>query len=125
MEYAEFKQKLITSLPVGTTLPNPRKGTSTIEAYSYDTVTYRRGSSNLYVRFQDLYEAWQRFQGGYVHTTDLKAWRPEVFDSTARPAGHDCNCTFLFLVLQRMGLGSKINGSGVSGSPFFAFFYKM
>lgn len=121
MEYTEFKQKMITSLPVGTVLTNPGGGTSTIEAYSYDKVRYRRGASSMHVRFQDLFAAYQRFQGGNVSSADLGAFMPSVFDSHARPAGHSCNCTFFYMALQRMGIVSKINGRGVGGNPFYVF----
>ena len=71
------------------------------------------------VKFSDLYEAYAHFFGKNMTTTDLRGFKPSVFDSSARPAGHSCNCTFLFLLLFGMKLCGEIEGSGKSGKPFY------
>jgi len=54
-----------------------------------------------------------------MSSVDLKTDNPSVFDSQARPAGHSCNCTFLFMVLHQMGIASNVHGRGVRGNPFY------
>jgi hypothetical protein len=66
-----------------------------------------------------MFDAYARFKGGQMSSSDLKKIKPAVFDSQARPAGHSCNCTFLFMVLKEIGLITRIQGNGVSGNPFF------
>jgi hypothetical protein len=48
-----------------------------------------------------------------------KSRQRDIFDSNARPAGHSCNCTFLFLVLKEIGLCGEIKGAGKAGNPFY------
>ena len=50
-------------------------------------------------------------------TSDLKKYKSQVFDSNSN--GHNCNCTFLFMVLKEMKLLKNIDGKGVKGSEFF------
>ena len=119
MNFTEFTQKIRASIPVGTILENPGGGTSTILSYTLDAVSYRRGNSRMYASFRILFDAYVRFKGGRMSSSDLKKINPAVFDSQARPAGHSCNCTFLFMVLKKIGLITHIHGKGVSGNPFF------
>jgi len=57
-----------------------------------------------------MYDAYHQFPNGFS-TTDLKKFRPNVYDSNARPAGHGCNCTFLMMMLKEMGIVKQIEGS--------------
>jgi len=116
MTYADFCQQLRAALPLGTVLPNPGGGTSTIVSYTARNVTYRRGHSRITMAWEDLYRAYLRFQGTTLDSTMLKDYQPRVFDSTR--GGHSCNCTFLFLVLQAMGVVDRIGGAGRRGHPF-------
>lgn len=97
---------------------NPGGGTSRIVAYSDTNVSYIRGSSRIAVAFTDLYAAYSSFKGKHVSSSDLRAFRPSVFDSAARRAGHSCNCTFLFCILNELNLSGPISGSGVRGNPY-------
>lgn len=119
MNYMDFKQRVKASIPQGTILVNPGGGTSTIVSYSTESVTYRRGNSEITVSFHDLFNVMEKFKGGRMSSSDLKRAKPSVFDSSARPAGHSCNCTFLFMVLKEIGIVKHISGRGVSGDPFF------
>jgi len=119
MEFSEFKQKIRTSIPIGTILDNPGGGTSTILSCSSEAMSYRRRNSTIYVSLRDLFDGYVRFKGGSMSSNDLKVINPSVFDSNARPAGHSCNCTFLFMVLQKIGVVTHIQGHGVRGDPFF------
>lgn len=116
MEFDTFAQRLRASLPEGTKLENPGGGTSTVLWCDGERVSYRRGKSRFYVSLSDLYSAYMHFAGGDVTTRELKDHAPGVFDSTRK--GHNCNCTFLFLALQQMGLTEEIWGRGRSGAPF-------
>lgn len=49
---------------------------------------------------------------------DLRDYAPQLFDSSARPAGHSCNCTFLFMVLTKLVLTDGIRGEGKAYRPF-------
>jgi len=119
MDFSEFKQRVHESIPKGTILDNPGGGTSTILSYPPDAVSYRRGNSTMYVSLRDLFDGYVRFKGGHMSSSDLKVINPSVFDSQARPAGHSCNCTFLFMLLQKIGVVTHIQGCGVRGNPFF------
>ena len=118
MELSAFVACFEASMSVGTVVNNAGKGTSTILRYRSSSVTYRRGTSNFSVRLGDLYAAYMNHRGLQVTTRDLKAYKPDVFDSSARPSGHNCHCTFLFRGLQRMRLAGDLTGRGVSGDPF-------
>ena len=100
----------------GTVFENPGRGTSTVVWNDGERVCYLRTRSRLYVRIEDLADAAATFAGRTVRTTDLKAFRPAVFDSRAN--GHGCHCTFLFRVLQSLGLAGEVTGTGRRGSPF-------
>ena len=119
MNFETFKATLQSVVPVGTVLQNPGGGTSEILTVSDEVISYRRGNSIIYVSLQNLFDAYWNFRGRAMSSTELRIFRPSVFDSSARPAGHSCNCTFLFLVLQRLGVVNAIEGKGISGNPFF------
>ena len=119
MDFHEFKQRMHTSSPVETVLKNPGGGTSIILSYSLDGVSYKRGNSTIYVSIRDLFDGYTRVKTGHLSSNDLKIANPSVFDSQARPAGHSCNCTFLFMALQEMGIVTQIYGRGVRGNPFY------
>ncbi len=118
MEFDTFVSAIRRDFPVGTAFDNPGGGTSTVTGFTESHISYRRGKSRISVSLRDLYEAYSNFVGQDVTTSNLRAFRPAVFDSSARPAGHSCNCTFLFGVLEVLGLSGPINGAGVGGSPF-------
>ena len=119
MTLVEFVSALKSSVPVGAVLDNPGGGTSKIIDYSQSFVTYHRGRSAIRVSYESLFKAYAAFKGRQVSSSDLKQFDPSVFDSAARPAGHSCNATFLFLVLGELGMSSEISGSGVNGGPYF------
>jgi hypothetical protein len=120
VEYDEFVISMKEALIPGTEFENPGGGTSLIESLSEQGVKYRRGNSSISVLFEDLFAAFEEFSGRIATSTDLKQFLPSVFDSSSRPAGHDCNCTFLFLALNAIGQASEIQGRGVKGNPFSA-----
>lgn len=119
MNYTEFLHRVHKSIPPGTILVNPGGGTSKIKSYSSECVSYVRKNSTITVSLKDLFDEYTRFKGGRVSSSDLKRANPAVFDSQARPAGHSCNCTLLFMILKEIGIVSHIYGRGVSGDPFF------
>ena len=86
MEYHQFVTALKSTIPVGTSIPNPGGGTSSILSYTDKNITYQRGKSPIAVGFEDLFRAYEKFKGKKVYTTDLKVFAPKVFDSTRR--GH-------------------------------------
>ena len=116
MTREDFATAMCRSLPAGTVLKNPGRGTSTIVWIDDDRLCYQRGRARFYVFLADLHEAFQEFAGRDATTTDLKKYAPQVFDSAQR--GHNCNCTVLFMALQSMGLAGPIKGSGRRGDPF-------
>ena len=119
MDLSEFKQRMRTTIPVDTSFENPGGGTSIILSYTEDNVRYKRGSSTISISFRDLFDGYAGAKSGRISTKDLRKANPSVFDPQARPAGHSCNCTFLFMVLLRLGLVTEIHGHGVRGDPFF------
>jgi len=119
MNLDQFKRDIGTRLHIGLNLDNLGKGTSKISSLSNSGISYIRGKSTIYISFQDLFDALKHYMGKRVTSTDLKLYRPSVFDSKARKPGHSCNCTFLFMLFKRLGISSKIGGRGVKGDPFF------
>ena len=83
-----------------------------------EKVRYTRGHSTMRVALTDLYETWSSFRGRRVSSTDLRAFRPHVFDSSARPSGHSCNVGLLFSLLIELRLADDLRGAGVRGNPF-------
>lgn len=118
MTLNEFIAAVKTAFPVGTVIDNPGSGTSKIVGYSGTDIFYVRGSSRIAVTFTDLHETYSAFRGKHVSSSDLRSFRPSVFDLAARPAGHSCNCTFLFCILKELNLSGPISGSGVRGDPY-------
>jgi hypothetical protein len=117
VQYEQFETKVRESLPQGAVLPNPGGGTSTVLRYTGSSIVYVRGKSSFSVGLQSLYEAFGQFTGESVSTSDLKEYAPRVFDSTH--SGHNCNGTFLFMVLKRIGVIDDIRGTGKRGDPFW------
>ena len=118
IEVREFHGRMIADLPPGIVLRNPGRGTTTIKGYSAGKVSYVRGKSTIRVAIRDLFSAYSSLRGGRVRSRDLRRHAPMVFDSSARPAGHSCNCTFLFMVLRQLGMASTIEGRGTRVDPF-------
>ena len=119
IEFGEFQARMINVLPPGTILDNPGGGKTTIRRYSGGKVSYVRGNSTIRVAIRDLFSAYSKFRGRRVSSSDLRQYAPHVFDSNARPAGHSCNCTFLFTVLSRLGIAGPIQGEGRAYKPYF------
>lgn len=118
MNYENFVTQVVNSFPVGIVIKNPAKGTSLILINNGIKISYKRGKSTISVKLIDLFEAYIKFKGIQLTTRELKIFKPEVFDSSARPAGHSCNCTILFRVLEGLQLCDPIMGAGVRGNPF-------
>lgn len=118
MTHDEFDAKFREMIPAGTVIQNPGGGVSEVLSNRNGVVSYRRGSSTISVSTKSLFDAFAEFRGKRMSSTELKSCWPSVFDSTARPAGHSCNATFLFLALEKMGIVHEIRGKGVRGNPF-------
>ena len=118
MTLNEFRDRIRRAVTPGSTFQNPGGGTSLVKNLNNERISYIRGSSTISVSLADLFSAYKAFHGKRVSSTDLRKFSPAVFDSHGRPAGHSCNCTFLFEVLDRAGLAGDRSGSGVRGNPF-------
>lgn len=119
MDLQIFTQIIQEKFPIGSEFNNPGGGKSTIESYSVKNLYYRRGKTKISVSYQNLLSAYLNFKGTKVTASDLKVYAPNIFNSNARPGGHSCNCTLLFLLLSNLGLSSRIQGEGVRGSPYW------
>jgi hypothetical protein len=117
MDYQEFVSTIISSKPIGTVIPNPGGGTSTIISYTDENISYQRKNSPITVAFEDLYKAYAKFKGHKVYTTDLRDYAPKIFDS--KRSGHSCNATFLFSILIFLGKVNEIKGEGKTNHPFY------
>lgn len=117
MNLYEFKSRIISTVPPGTVLENLGKGQTTFISYD-DRIRYKRGNTdNFRISFSDLYSAYYHFLGREVSTSDLKIYRPEIFDS--KQNGHSCNCTVFFVLLRESNIITEIYGAGKSGDPFY------
>lgn len=120
MTEVEFIDAASRTLPEGYRFANPGGGISRIERINRESVTYRRGNSPITVRLTNLYKAYKHFRGKEVSSSDLRRFAPAVFNSQARPAGHSCNCTFFFHLVEKMGSAEGgLRGRGVNGDPFY------
>lgn len=117
MDFKQFKKQIQNSIPNGTRFDNPGGGTSTVSSYLDNNISYIRGNSTICVSLRDLFDAYSHFKDQRVTSSDLKVYAPTVFES--KQSGHSCNCTFLFLILQHLGIVDRISGTGVKNSPFF------
>lgn len=118
----QFVKHACVAFPVGHTFANLGRGMTRIEGYDSRHVLYRRGSSTIRVLWESLYAAYVAFAGQRMSSVDLREFRPHVFDSMARPAGHSCNCTFLIQLLMAMELvNGALEGRGVRGDPYTVF----
>ena len=124
MDFNEFESLLKKSIHVGDVFNNPKRGTSEIKSIS-GQVCYIRGSSSIYLAINDMYTAYIHFAGQDCSSNDLKAFMPAVYDSQANPAGHGCNCTFLFRALEKMGLADSIEWAGVNGTLCRTYFREL
>lgn len=120
MQYHEFVSRLSEVLQPGRQFLNPGGGVSVIKSLvhgqDHENLYYIRSRSTMQVSLRDLYDAFLAFRGKACETTDLRRFRPHVFDSKAK--GHSCNCTLLFLALTEAGLAGAIQGAGVRGNAF-------
>ena len=114
----QFVSQLINAVPEGIVFDNPGGGTSTIINVGEDKLSYMSGKSRFYLSYSATFNAFRLFSGMTTTTNDLKQHIPEVFDS--KLGGHNCNCTTMFRIFERMGLiDGTVQGSGKKGSPFF------
>jgi hypothetical protein len=112
--FNEIKKKIIHGL----VFKNPGGGTSTIILInSKNRIHYRRGNSDIYIKIDDIFKAFNHFRKTKCTSIELKYFLPNVFKVKG------CNCTFFFLILNRLSLCSKIKGSGKKQSPFFVEIY--
>lgn len=123
MTYDEFDAKFLETIPLGIIFQNPKKGVSEVCSNQNGVVSYRRASSKLSISRKSLFDVFTEFQGKRMSSSELKARWPAIFDPSARPAGHSCHVTFLFLVLKKMEICSDIKGKGVRGNSFFVEVY--
>ncbi|HCN75956.1 MAG TPA: hypothetical protein DIT13_02030 [Verrucomicrobiales bacterium] len=83
-----------------------------------DKIIYRRGRSTFRVRVEELHAAYAHHRGQRITTNAIRQFKPAVFDSKARPAGHSCNISLLFSLLVRLELAESLTGKGSRGDPF-------
>lgn len=121
MELSEFVSTIEKNIAIGTEFENPGGGTSVVKTITPLNISYMRGNSRITVGLQALFQTYVHFSGKSVSCSELKKYAPNIFDSNARPAGHTCNCTFLFLLLMAVDLVDEIDGAGTRGNPFRAF----
>ena len=118
MNQEQFKKLIQKNIVIGKIFNNPSgRGTSTIIGNNGETIIYQRGKSKLYIKIEQLWDVYQKFLGNKLESTDLREFRPKIYDS--KKNGHSCHCTTLFLILQDIGIVDTINGKGVSNNPFW------
>jgi hypothetical protein len=116
MDIQAFIVRIRETVEVDEVWPNPGGKTSTIVRLGDNVIVYRRGNTNISVNYEDLHAVLSKYAGEFVTSSEVRDWRPDVFDSSA--GGHSCNRTFLFLLLKKLGVVKRIDGSGVRGDPF-------
>ena len=119
MDEQDFIQTSQRVFSPGYEFDNYIRGTTRILRIDDAAITYRRGKSRIRVDLRDLHMTYDHFRGRRVSCRDLQEFKPAVFDSEARPAGHSCNCTFLFHLLERIGVAGPTEGRGCRGDPLW------
>ncbi|MCH4887924.1 hypothetical protein EZV73_10085 [Acidaminobacter sp. JC074] len=109
--------KLKDQLKVGQVLNNPLRGTSEIMSVDDTKVVYKRGNSNITLKFEDIEDVVIKFSGGVCSTSQMKLYKPQAFSS--KHNGHSCNCTFCFMVLKEIGHIDQIHGGGRRSNPYY------
>ena len=103
MTKEEFVKKLTDSVKVGDVFDNPGCGTSTIQRIEDDTITYMRGTHDINLSIDVMYNAFIHFPNGFS-SNDLRPYNSQF-------KNHGCNCTFLMMMLKAMGIVKQIEGS--------------
>ena len=109
MDEQAFIQASQKVLSPGDEFDNYIRGTTRISRIDDAAITYLRGrekASEIKVKLRDLYMTYDHFRGRRVSCRDLQEFKPAVFGSNARP----CNCTFLFHLLERIGVAGPAEG---------------
>jgi hypothetical protein len=114
----EAVQVILQSIQIGQEFNNLRRGTSKIYDKNDKHIVYIRGKSKIEIKTYDISDAFDLFKGKNCSSSDLRQWRPYIFDS--KHNGHSCNCTFLFMLWRNANLiEGNIQGGGKSRNPFF------
>jgi hypothetical protein len=120
MTFHDFVELLRARLPVGVVLENPGGGTSTVLSHTETRIYYKRGDSPFHMDYDDLHDAYQRFTGEPVTTSNLKDYAPAIFDQPH--GGTTVTARFFCLPWYRWGLPSQFGGAARpvirSESPF-------
>jgi hypothetical protein len=119
------KAEVLSAVRVGDVFRNPQKGTSVVTGITDMYISYIRGKSTIKLPIDVFIAVVHDFTGAKCSSSDLRRYKPEIFDSHNQHGrkGHSCNCTFLFSIAEKMGLTvNGIQGKGVSGSPFYIVF---
>lgn len=113
-----MKNLIKENITKGMVFENPGGGTSTVVNVTDTYISYKRKNSNMKLNISEIEAIYDIYKGKEVTSTELKKYKSKVFSSD--DGGHSCNCTFLFLVLEKLGytIGS-IKGRGKRGNPFY------
>lgn len=118
MDEMQLRELIFNSISVDTSFINPGGGSSIVMSINQERIVYKRGNSKISYKILDVLESYEYYKGEICSASDLKEFKPSVYDSTL--GGHSCNCTFLFLLLDEIGLVENgIRGRGVRGDPFY------
>lgn len=121
MDKILLQEQILRSIKKDMIFENPRSGTSTITKITPEKIVYTRGSSRITLNIADIICAYQKFAGENCSSVDLRKYKPKVFDS--KQNGHSCNCTFLFTILNEIGLTEGgIQGEGKAYKPYYVKF---
>lgn len=115
------KNAVISAINIKDIFQNAKKGTSTVVSITDKYIYYMRGKSKIAMPLDAFCDACDYFKSKNCTTTDLKTYMPKIFST--KKGGHDCNCTFLFRVAEKMGLlDGGISGKGTRGNTFYVKF---
>jgi hypothetical protein len=90
-------------------------GYRTVKTITMDKIVYfgagTKSESKITLPIRTFHDVILEFQSSCCYTWQLKQFRPNIFDSTARPAGHSCNCTFLMSIADKLGFLASGRGN--------------
>lgn len=103
------------NVKVGDVLQNPGGGTSEIISFTETAIRYRRGNSDISLKYESINSAYENFKGQKVSASDLAD-----FDIEFSERRHHCNATFFLMLMDKCELSKGgIQGEGIAGNPFY------
>ena len=115
-----FEARLYDKIYPGLILKNGKTKSKILDIKNEKIKFEHGGTKNpLFLSISDIFYVYKLLiKLNKVKTSQLRKFKPKVFDS--QQGGHTCNCVFAFMILKRLGLiNGNIKGKGKKGAPYY------